>query len=93
MYRISDSEALARLRCLGQLIVGHKTLQRECNKVRDIAQLTQAQLKHRHSREHMFGPLLRGSQTFLHTRHLLFDPHNVINKGEKHAVEKEGERR
>jgi len=70
-----------------------KTLQRQCNKVRDIAQLTQAQQRHRHWREHMFRPLLQGSQTFLHRRHLLFDPDNVLNKGEKRVVEKQGERR
>jgi hypothetical protein len=93
MHSISNPEALARLRCLGQLIVGHINLQREWNGIRDIEQQTQAQLQQKHCRKHTIEPLLRGSPTFLHTPHLLFDPHNVINKGAKRAGEKERPRR
>ena len=40
----------------------------------------------------MLGPLLRDSQTFLHTRPLVFDAHNVKSQGENHVEEKEKER-
>ena len=40
----------------------------------------------------MLGPLLRDWKTFLHTRPLVFDAHNVKSKGENHVVEKEKER-
>ena len=33
MHNISGSEALARLRCLGQRNVSHKSLEMECNKL------------------------------------------------------------
>jgi hypothetical protein len=36
----------------------------------------------------MLGPLQRGLQIFLHTRHLVFDGHNVNNQGAKRVVEK-----
>jgi hypothetical protein len=90
---IPNSEALARLRCLGQLIVGHKSLQREWNAIRDIEQQTQAKPKQRHRQKHTIEQLLRGPPTFLHTRPLLFDLHNVQNKGAKRAVEQERPRR
>ena len=93
MNSITYYEALARLRCLGQLIVGHKSLQREWNGIRDIEQQTQAQLKQTHCQKHTIEPLVRGSPTFLHTRHLPFDPHNVINEGGKRAEEKDRPRR
>jgi hypothetical protein len=40
----------------------------------------------------MLGPLLRDSQTFLHTRPLVFDAHNVKSQGENHVEEKEKDR-
>ena len=93
MNSITYYEALARLRCLGQLIVGHTSLQIEWNAIRDIEKQTQAQPKHRHYQKHTIEPLLRGPPTFLHTRPLLFDLLNVQNKGAKRAVEQERPRR